>query len=427
MASGIVEIQEAIRRNADDLREELTSLESWEAEMEAKEAAKKSKEFIEPDLPPVRGTAAPSAPKKPKEDPIATAKEQGNEYFRQCKFEDAARCYTKGIAVDPTNSAMHVMYSNRAMCYIKLQLWDLAESDATTCVQMNRTFVKGFYRRALARKAMGKLKDARTDLETALVLAPGDKDTEAELKAVSTMLQAQAKAQETSTKQAAGTQRKKLVIEEVDDEEDREAASKEQAEREKRHLRDQQEAREAEQKRAEQRRQAAEAEEQRLRNARRTNSRVEEIEDEPVPPKPAPKRQHADPLPRKIVVDLTKDMLVAPRTFIEFEQQYADVKSKAPLLLEHYFSLIPASRWGSIFGSSMTPEILSDVFKTASQATPEVARPILQGVASLPRLQELIMFMDDGDKVTGKSCVARAAVGAPEGEKGPLAALAALF
>ena len=54
------------------------------------------------------------------------AKDEGNEYFRLCKFEEAVRSYTRGINHDPESSSMHVLYANRAMAYLKLLLWDLA-------------------------------------------------------------------------------------------------------------------------------------------------------------------------------------------------------------------------------------------------------------------------------------------------------------
>jgi hypothetical protein len=435
MASNVIaDMQMAIKRNAEDLRSELADLERWEDDVAAKEAARRKRAPVDADLPPIRGTPKPAdagGPKKPKEDPVQTAKDNGNDYFRQCKYEDAVRAYTKGINLDPDNSSMHVLYANRAMCYLKLQMWDLAEKDATTCVQMNRTYTKAFYRRALARKAMGKLKDARSDLETVLVLSPGDQDGDKELKAVTALLVEQATKAQAST--ATTAPKKKLVIQEVDDEDEEAPAApkpapkpaaaaaaapspvvdKEAKEREERHKRDHDAARQAENARAEARRRQAAEEEAKRQSARRSNARVELVDSDDeefakatAAPKPsAPKHADPAPPPRKVSTEVNKSALQAPKSFVEFESTYTDIMKKQPALLADYLALLPADKWKVVFGSSMTPEILADIFKAAMGMQPPVAVSVLTGVASVPRLSEVIMFMDDKDVKTGKSAV----------------------
>ena len=128
-ADMVRDMQMSIKRNSEDLKDELADLERWEAEMEAKDAARKKRAAVEPDLPPIRGMPKPAQPSKPKEDPVKVAKDEGNEYFRLTKFEEAVRAYTRGISHDPDASSSHVLYANRAMAYLKLQLWDLAERE----------------------------------------------------------------------------------------------------------------------------------------------------------------------------------------------------------------------------------------------------------------------------------------------------------
>ena len=55
---------------------------------------------------------------------------------------------------------------NSAMALLKVGDFPQAEIDAGLCVQKNRTYTKGFFRRALARKAQGKLALAIEDLGT---------------------------------------------------------------------------------------------------------------------------------------------------------------------------------------------------------------------------------------------------------------------
>jgi tetratricopeptide (TPR) repeat protein len=457
MATGnpMMEMQSAMRRNADDLRDELADLERWEAEIEAKEVGRKKRAPVDADLPPIRGTPKTTQPTKPKEDKVKVAKDEGNEYFRLCKYEEAVRAYTKGINQDPDSSTMHVLYANRAMCYLKLQIWDLAEKDATTCIQMNRTYAKAFYRRALARKALNKLRDARSDLETILVLSPGDAEASAELKTVTSLLVDQEKKFAASaTGGGSGAQpakkAKRLVIQEVDDEDDEAPApavsapsgpssvdaAELQREREARHRKDQETAAAAERARAAERKRAAELEEKQRQQQRKANSRVEVIESDddedekrpthpaPAPKEASPKPRHSDPEPRKVVTGLTLDKLVEPKSFIEFENNYNDIMKKEPTLLGAYLNKLPATKWKPVFGSSMTPEILADIFKATLAVELPQAVQALVGVSSLPRLSEVIMFMDSGDQKTGKTAVERALKAASGDETAALKRLA---
>jgi len=421
-----LEFQQTIRLQADDLREELSSLAEWESAMKQKNQAVKLKTIVEPALPPIRGTAplsttpaaAPTA--KPSEDHITHAKDQGNECFKKGMYEDAIRWYTKGINYDPMSSTMHLLYGNRAMCHLKRSEWDKAEQDATTCVQMNRTYSKGFYRRALSRKALGKLKDARADLETVLALVPGDTEAVKELTDVTEKLRRQQK--DESTTSAPAKPRKKLVIEEVDDDEDQVSAPASQAGAQKhvdpmhdteqaaRHKHETEELiRAREHEEATRKKKAAEDEALRQRQ-RRTHSRVEEIvDDEPEPPKKSVASKAPAPAPvirpRNITTPVfTRDSLAEPKSYTEFQKIYNDIKSDASLW-DHYLSLLAASKMSKLFGSSLTPEILVDMLHAAARKPPDQAAELLKGLATVRRIDELIMFFEAPDKEVAKSAL----------------------
>ncbi len=51
---------------------------------------------------------------------------KGNESFRNNEYEEAMRCYTKSLAFDHENA---MAFANRAMAYIRLEIFDLAEED----------------------------------------------------------------------------------------------------------------------------------------------------------------------------------------------------------------------------------------------------------------------------------------------------------
>jgi tetratricopeptide (TPR) repeat protein len=78
---------------------------------------------------------------------------KGNESFRTSENEEALRCYTNSIAYDCNNA---VVFANRAMAYIRLQVFDLAEEDSTVSLSLDPTYVKAYSRRGLVRFKRGK-------------------------------------------------------------------------------------------------------------------------------------------------------------------------------------------------------------------------------------------------------------------------------
>lgn len=69
-------------------------------------------------------------------------KNKGNDYFKQQKWTEAMIEYSKAICLDSTQA---VLYSNRALCELKLEKYDLARCDAEQAIYLDKTNVK-FYR-----------------------------------------------------------------------------------------------------------------------------------------------------------------------------------------------------------------------------------------------------------------------------------------
>lgn len=406
-------LMQAIKQQSEDLREELADLARWENEIKAKDQAVKTSIVTDPDLPPVRGTApiSSSAPKKPKEDPLQTMKEQGNEYFRLNKFDDAVRMYGKGIDMAPDSAASYLLYGNRAQCYLKLGQWDKAEKDSTTCVQMNRTYSKGFYRRAQARKKLGKLLEARADLEAVIALTPGgDAEVEKELAEVTALIRADELKRKNENQPQ---QRKKLVIEEVEDEDEDVEDPKIVEERNARIAKDLKDLAEQKAQDEERRRVEAKKQEDARERQRKSNPQVEEIgsddDEEPkakapaasakkeVKQEPAAKKTPSEQRTRTFKQQWTKDNLRAPKSFSEFEKVHSDI-GKDEDLFEHYLSLVPPESYTKLFGSSLTPEILMDILKIAARGTAAAAKRIMTGLAAVSRLDEIVMFLEAPEK-----------------------------
>lgn len=104
-------------------------------------------------------------------------KDQGNAAFAAKKFSRAAELYGKAIAVDPSSSTAHVLYSNRCAALLELGgKSELALADADKCVELNPAFLKGHLRRAMCLQALGRNKDAVEACSNALVIEPSNAD-----------------------------------------------------------------------------------------------------------------------------------------------------------------------------------------------------------------------------------------------------------
>lgn len=66
-------------------------------------------------------------------------KDKGNAALQANKFDEAIRCYTEAIALDPNN---HVLFSNRSAAYAKACLYQKSLEDAVKTVQIKPDWAK---------------------------------------------------------------------------------------------------------------------------------------------------------------------------------------------------------------------------------------------------------------------------------------------
>ncbi|KAJ7840208.1 hypothetical protein B0H14DRAFT_2785817 [Mycena olivaceomarginata] len=90
------------------------------------------------------------------------------------QYIEAARCYEAAIAADTTDSLLY--YSNLAATQLKLGQFGLAQSNAHTALEKDPKSLKARYRRALARRSLGKLSESLMDLATLLTIHPGHQE-----------------------------------------------------------------------------------------------------------------------------------------------------------------------------------------------------------------------------------------------------------
>jgi len=74
-----------------------------------------------------------------------------------------------------------VFYANRALCHLKTQNYRAAESDSTRALQLDKTYVKAYQRRAAAREALNQLTEAHADLLKVFDYEANNKESKAAL------------------------------------------------------------------------------------------------------------------------------------------------------------------------------------------------------------------------------------------------------
>ncbi|ETE62939.1 Serine/threonine-protein phosphatase 5, partial [Ophiophagus hannah] len=88
-------------------------------------------------------------------------------------YENAVKYYTQAIELNPTNA---IYYANRSLAYLRTECYGYALADATKSIDLDKKYIKGYYRRATSNMALGKFKAALRDYETVVKVKPNDKD-----------------------------------------------------------------------------------------------------------------------------------------------------------------------------------------------------------------------------------------------------------
>eukprot|EP00817_Percolomonadidae_sp_ATCC50343_P001544 CAMPEP_0117420520 /NCGR_PEP_ID=MMETSP0758-20121206/1836_1 /TAXON_ID=63605 /ORGANISM="Percolomonas cosmopolitus, Strain AE-1 (ATCC 50343)" /LENGTH=497 /DNA_ID=CAMNT_0005202175 /DNA_START=842 /DNA_END=2331 /DNA_ORIENTATION=+ len=100
-------------------------------------------------------------------------KEEGNKHYKKQEYEEAIKCYTKAIELEPENP---VYLSNRAAVYLNQLKFKEAIRDSEAATRLDANFTKGYYRAGQGYIARGMLKEARKAFEKAKTLDANDKN-----------------------------------------------------------------------------------------------------------------------------------------------------------------------------------------------------------------------------------------------------------
>lgn len=101
-------------------------------------------------------------------------KDQGNEFLKAQKYDNAIESYTKAIELDNTNA---VFYSNRAQVHIKLENYGSAIADCNEALKVDPNMMKAYYRKGVSLMAILNYKEAQQNFKTILAKLPNDKLT----------------------------------------------------------------------------------------------------------------------------------------------------------------------------------------------------------------------------------------------------------
>lgn len=94
-------------------------------------------------------------------------------YVLDQNYTKAIDLYSKAIELNPT---VAVYFGNRSFAYLKTEFFGYALLDASKAIELDKNYVKGYYRRAAAHMSVGKFKLALKDYKTVTKARPNDKD-----------------------------------------------------------------------------------------------------------------------------------------------------------------------------------------------------------------------------------------------------------
>ncbi|EEC06316.1 heat shock protein 70 (HSP70)-interacting protein, putative [Ixodes scapularis] len=178
----------AVSRHGDGVTEEgasqeyrdyVRNLRNWEQSVKMKDSelrSLKSKLQAPTEPTPVKRPASCEAAATAAEDGAEAsevAREEGNQLFKEGRYDEAIESYGIGIECDPRNP---MLYANRAMAFLRKNMLGAAEEDCSRALAWDDGYVKAYHRRGLARDGLGKHQLAAEDFRRVLQLDPSNKE-----------------------------------------------------------------------------------------------------------------------------------------------------------------------------------------------------------------------------------------------------------
>nr|XP_008540866.1 PREDICTED: serine/threonine-protein phosphatase 5 [Equus przewalskii] len=135
-------------------------------------------------------------------------KTQANDYFKAKDYENAIKFYSQAIELNPNNA---IYYGNRSLAYLRTECYGYALADATRAIELDKKYIKGYYRRAASNMALGKFRAALRDYETVVKVKPHDKDAKMKYQECNKIVK-----QKAFERAIAGDEHKRSVVDSLD-------------------------------------------------------------------------------------------------------------------------------------------------------------------------------------------------------------------
>ncbi|KAJ7338006.1 hypothetical protein JRQ81_010532 [Phrynocephalus forsythii] len=142
-------------------------------------------------------------------------KNKGNEFVKKGDFAEALKKYNECMKLNPQELTV---YTNRALCCLKLFQYEQAKKDCDYVLHRDDSNIKALYRRALAYKGLKNYKASIDDLNKVLQINPSIVEAKTELQEVTTLLKLNNEVGDKKQEK----QRKKIEIQEANEHEEKE-------------------------------------------------------------------------------------------------------------------------------------------------------------------------------------------------------------
>ncbi|XP_071378217.1 sperm-associated antigen 1A [Centroberyx affinis] len=140
---------------------------------------------VSAEVSQARAARAAQEEARKQETRFTALKLEGNDLVKKGRFQEALEKYSECLKIKPNECPL---YTNRAICFLKLNRHEEAKQDCDSALQLEPLNKKAFYRRALAYKGLQDYLSASSDLQEVLQLDPNVHEAEQELEVVTGLL-----------------------------------------------------------------------------------------------------------------------------------------------------------------------------------------------------------------------------------------------